>query len=259
MSDTGMSYMGKYGWTHCALALALLCPAGCGDAGVDAQPAAEQTAPEATLAEQVADVQAGRSTLIQLEQTAVCDDDLVALQQLTALRGLLLDSGDNTITSNGLAHLTRLPKLTHLRIRGASIDDPALAIICKIESLTILNLPHSTITDAGLAELKNLPDLDLLRLGSPAITDAGMATIGSLPNLKRLHLIDVPITDRGLAVLADMEPLESLYIDGATISDAAWEDLFHRRPDLHVHINQEHHDRDPHKHAHGERGADAGR
>ena len=82
------------------------------------------------------------------------------------------------------------------------------------------------------------------------VTDAGMRTLAELPALRRLHLIDVPITDAGLRVLAGREQLESLYIDGAELSEAAYDDLFRQRPGLHVHINQQHHDRDPHGHAH---------
>jgi hypothetical protein len=145
----------------------------------------------------------------------------------------------------------RLPNLTHFRYRGTGIDDFALGIIARgSPKLQILNVPRGDFTDSGLESLKELPDLVQLRFGSPRVTDAGMKTLAELPALKRLHLIDVPITDAGLAELAKIERLESLYIDGAMISDEAWDKLFRDRPKLHVHINQEHHDRDPHKHPH---------
>jgi len=60
----------------------------------------------------------------------------------------------------------------------------------------------------------------------------------------------VPITDDGLRELAKIEQLESLYIDGGNFSDEALAELFRARPGLHVHLNQQHHDRDPHKHEH---------
>jgi len=50
--------------------------------------------------------------------------------------------------------------------------------------------------------------------------------------------------------LAKMEQLESLYLDGADLSDAAVDELFRARPQLHVHFDQEHHDRDPSRHSH---------
>jgi hypothetical protein len=50
--------------------------------------------------------------------------------------------------------------------------------------------------------------------------------------------------------LASLKQLESLYIDGGQISDAGIDELFRQRPDLHVHLNAAHHDRDPHRHPH---------
>jgi hypothetical protein len=77
-----------------------------------------------------------------------------------------------------------------------------------------------------------------------------MTTLRELPSLQQLHLIDVPITDEGLRELAQMNQLQSLYVDGGNISDAAWDELFKARRNLHVHVNQQHHDRDPHGHPH---------
>ena len=79
-----------------------------------------------------------------------------------------------------------------------------------------------------------------------------MRTLAEFPSLKRLHLIHVPITDAGLAELTAIEQLESLYIDGGNVSDAAFDDLFKARPNLHVHLNLRHHDHDPHRHPHAE-------
>jgi hypothetical protein len=50
--------------------------------------------------------------------------------------------------------------------------------------------------------------------------------------------------------LAKIEQLQSLYVDDIAFSESAWQALFDARPRLHVHVNQEHHDRDPHKHEH---------
>jgi len=111
-------------------------------------------------------------------------------------------------------------------------------------------LPHATFSDQALAHLRGLAHLEQLRFGSPHVTTAGMQTIADLPALKRLHLINVPITDEALREFAKMEQLESLYLDGANVSDAALDELFQKRPKLHVHLNQQHHDRDPHGHPH---------
>jgi hypothetical protein len=204
---------------------------------------------EASFAEQITAVRAGNQTTILVEQTPLADDDLAQLQELESLTALCIDHEKSRITAAGLARLVELPRLSHLRIRGR-VDDESLAAVAQLHTLTILNVPRGEFTAAGLAQLAALPDLELLRFGSPHIGDDDMPTLGKFPSLKRLHLIDVPITDAGLAELAKLERLESLYIDGGRISDAAWDDLFRRRPKLHVHVNQEHHDRDPNQHAH---------
>jgi hypothetical protein len=217
--------------------------------------AASSAAPadELPLAEQIAAVEAGRSTQIRVAEAPLADDDLTALAGLTGLTDLLIDHPDSRITARGIAHLAPLPELSHLRIRGSGVDDAGIGQIVKLKSLLVLNLPRGTFTDASLAQLAELPELVQLRFHSPAVTDAGIAQLAGFPSLLRLHLIDVSLTDAGLAALAEMPQLETLYIDGGQLSDRAWDNFFAKRKKVgyvHVHINQQHHDRDPDKHAH---------
>jgi len=216
--------------------------------GANAEQSAGET--EQPLAAQMAAVRAGVGDTIQLEHTPLTDRDLATIGELKKLRVLLLDDPRGRFSAAGIGQLTRLAGLEHLRIRGRGIDDAALAEVARIRSLRILNVPQATITDDGLAVLKVLPHLVQLRFGSPQVTDAGMKTLAELPALLRLHTIDVPITDAGLKTLANMPQLESLYLDGGEFSEAELDRLFHQRPNLHVHLNQEHHDRDPHRHQH---------
>jgi len=198
---------------------------------------------------QCSHVRSGLVDTIDIQDQPVSDQNLISTNGLKTLRVLLLDHNSSRVSAFGFNRLAGYcESLEHLRYRGRGVDDDALAEIAKLKSLRILNLPHAEFTDAGLVWLKELPQLEQLRFGSPRVTDAGMQTISELPSLKRLHLIDVPITDAGLAKLAGIQQLESLYIDGSRISDAAFDDLFHRRPALHVHLNQRHHDHDPNKH-----------
>jgi len=208
------------------------------------------TVVEPSFERQLEAVQAGSSDTIHIASWRILDADISGLAETSALRTLIIDDPESRITAAGLKHLAGLPNLEHLRIRGSGVDDAALTEIAKIKSLRILNLPRGEFSDAGLAQLKPLPQLAQFRFNSPAVTDAGMLTLAAFPALTRLHLIDVAITDQGLKTLAGIERLESLYIDGGTLSDGALDELFRKRPDLHVHLNQQHHDRDPHKHDH---------
>jgi hypothetical protein len=222
----------------------VICSIGCTRAHVETPPV------ELSFDDQLSAVKAGHAEEINVSATAIGENDLAALAEVTALRVLLLDHPQSRITVIGIRHLAGLPNLQHLRIRGTGADNDVLEIIAGIKSLQILNLPRGEFTDAGLERLKELPKLVQLRFGSPHVTDAGMRTVKQLPELKRLHLIDVAISDAGLRELAEMTQLESLYIDGGKFSDEALAELFRARPDLHVHLNQQHHDHDPHKHAH---------
>ncbi len=205
---------------------------------------------ELSLAEQAKQVRSGISESILVEATPLGDGDLEVLRDLQGLHTLLLDHGDNRFSAVGLSKLSGLTNLKHLRIRGKGVDDEAISQVAKLKSLRILNVPQADISDTGLARLADLPNLENLRLGSPKVTPAGIESIAALAALKRLHLIDIPVSDAGLKALAGMKQLESLYLDGSEVSDAGVDELFRLRPELHVHFDQQHHDRDSSSHAH---------
>jgi len=204
---------------------------------------------EASWESQLAAVKNGGSDRIEVTQRQVGDDQLRQLEGLEPLRELLLDKG--TMTAAGLASLAKLPKLAQVRIRGARIDDDGFRQLCKISSLQRLNVPQADLTNDGLQSIAQLQQLESFRFGSPRVTDEGIGHIAQLDTIRWLHLIDLPLGDASLQTIATHFPqLESLYIDGGQFSDAAWDEFFKQRPGLHVHVDQKHHDRDPHGHSH---------
>ncbi|HEX3872064.1 MAG TPA: hypothetical protein VHV77_16580 [Pirellulales bacterium] len=205
---------------------------------------------EPSLIEQAAFVRSGDTDEIVIQLRPVTDAELDVLKSLTGLRVLLLDNADNRITDTGMETIATLANLEHLRIRGGAIGDAGLEALTACKHLRILNLPRTQATDCGLAKLERLPKLEQLRVGSPAITDLGVKELKGFPALRQVHLIDVPLTDVGLTTFSEMPDLESLYVDGALVTDEGYEALFQARPKLHVHIDQQHHDRDPHAHRH---------
>jgi hypothetical protein len=205
---------------------------------------------EPSLDAQLAAVQAGATDELQIATRPVSNDDCAKIATAQSLRVLLIDHPDSRLTAEGLKHLARLPGLEHLRLRGPGVDDAALAEIAKLTALRFLNVPRASFSDAGMAQLAGHAKLELLRFGSPHVTDAGLQALREMPALTQLHLIGLPLSDAALADLAKIEQLQSLYVDDIAFSDAAWEALFAARPRLHVHINQQHHDRDPRQHEH---------
>jgi len=210
----------------------------------------QQASVEPNFAAQLAEVKSGQRDGIQIERQPIDDEQLQLLTDTEGLEVLLLDHPENKINDAGIAAIATLPDLMHLRLRATNLDDASAAKLALVTSLQILNLPQSNLSDMGLADLTKLENLVQLRIGSSLLTDTGLESLKQFPKLKRVHLIDVPITDRGLAVFESLPRLESLYIDGGKVSDAAYDRLFKAKPGLHVHVDQAHHDRDPHAHPH---------
>ena len=199
--------------------------------------------PLGSLQHQAHQVRLGRSDVIRLQQTLVRDGDLESLRDLAGLRELLLESSE--LTDEGLEVLAELGQLEHLRIRGGRVGDLGLQHVSRCRRLRFLNLPQGQFSDRGLAALGQLTELELLRFGSPHVTDAGLAYLRALPRLRFLHLIGVPLTDAALSEVEQMSRLESCYLDEIPVSDQAVTRLLTARPQLHLHLDQKHHDRDP--------------
>jgi hypothetical protein len=225
------------------LGFVLLFITGCGPTNLG-------TVVEPSFTQQLDAVKAGHSKAIHVASWRVADDDVAQIGQATELRTLIIDQPESRITAAGLKHLAGLPNFEHLRLRGPGVDDDALAQIAQLKALRFLNVPRGSFSDAGLAHLAGHARLELLRFGSPNVSDAGIKTLREMPALTQIHLIGVPLSDASLAELAKIEQLQSLYVDDIAFSESAWQALFDARPRLHVHVNQEHHDRDPHKHEH---------
>lgn len=152
------------------------------------------------------------------------------------------------ITNTGLEHVaTHAPELKQLVLRESAIGDAGAKSIAKLEQLRVVNLPHSKLTDEGIASLVALPQVEFLRLGSSEISDRSLQLVRTSETIKFLHLIDAPITDQGLEALFGWNELESLYIDGSEVTAEGVARLVKECPDLHLHLDQKHHDADPRK------------
>ena len=214
--------------------------------------AAPGSAAEATLAEQAAAVRAGTSSRIRVADRALTEEEWGEIAGLEALSTLDLQEG---VADDAKAVLlSRLPRLERLVLRESPLGDEGFQHLAACHTLRDVNIPQARCTLVGLAALAELPRLKNLRLGSPALcpegkggTELGM-TLLQFPTLRSLHLIDVPLGDAGLEGIARYDGLWNLYLDGAGISDEAWERYFALHSEVHVHVDQAHHDRDPNRH-----------
>ncbi|MDG2223444.1 MAG: hypothetical protein P8L85_18830 [Rubripirellula sp.] len=187
-------------------------------------------------------------TSLHIQNFPVTDDMIPNVKDLEQLSTLVFDKG--AVTDKSMETIASLPFLQHLRLRLSPITDDGLRELSKSKSLWFLNLPHSEVTAAGVAELQRIPSLRQLRLGSPNLGNEVTREIAKFPAIRGIHLIGVPVTDEGLKTLAEMPYLESLYLDDSAVTQTGWDWLFREHPSLHVHVNQNHLDRDPKRHTH---------
>ena len=211
-----------------------------------AKPQLQTDRPETSVEELEAKLEAIRTKAtaeLRLKKRAPSDLHSYLAELDGKLFDLLLDGG---IDESALMELKDLPSLFHLRVRETALGDETLGSIVKNHpDLQVLNLPRAAFTQAGIQPLNQLPKLKQLRIGGNWIDDEIVAEIAKLPKLHHLHLIQPKISAAALESLADSPKLTSLYIDDCELPDSAWKKLFNAKPNLHVHIDQHHHDRDP--------------
>ncbi len=249
-------------WKHCTtglllcLVVGMLSASGCMDdfrSGSQKRTetvAAKELEPNENWSDISRSVLAGTTSVVQLSQTPIDDQQLQSIASARSVETLILDSGK--ISDASMTTIGSLISLTHLRVRESAITDAGIEKLVAggLSRLRIFNLPQSSITAQGIRHLLRLPELRQLRLGGRQIDDHAMVEIAKLPKLESLHLIGPSLTDAALEMVAVMPEISSLYLDDCHLSDDAWRKLFAAKPNLHVHIDQQHHDRDPAKHGH---------
>jgi hypothetical protein len=186
-------------------------------------------------------------TTLHLDGPRVTDGDLLLLTNTEHITSILIDSSD--ITEKGLNPLTSMQNLIQLRLR-TRLTDAAIPFIMKMTQLQFLNLPQADFTDDGIQILSSHPNIQLLRIGGKRLSNKSLESIATMPSLSFLHLIGVPVDDQGLPALYAMQQLQSLYLDDTDVTDEGLVKLLGKLPRLHLHIDQNHIDRDPNKHEH---------
>jgi hypothetical protein len=232
-----------------ALAAVLVSLFGCGPSGSKniLEPTAGQTA-RLDVSVQIAAVSAGEAHTV-VAAAPLTDAEWESLRGLASLRELVLEQG--RADDGRAAILATLTGLERLVLRESPLADAGFRRLAECHTLRDLNVPQAACTAAGVRALASLAALRSLRLGGQELAGVEVCeAVASLPQLRSLHLIDVPIGDDGLAVLQRLPGLWNLYLDGAGVSNEAWERYFQACPRVHVHIDQAHHDRDPHGHLH---------
>ena len=193
-------------------------------------------------------VNSGGDTL-RLDDFPATDAHFQTLSELERLRVLRLSGGQ--CSAAAARSLANMPQLEQLHLRNVALDDAAIAAIAESRSLWLLNVSGAAVSPQAIERLADLPRLRQLRLGIKGAVgngDAYAAAVAKIEGLQSLHLIGIGVTDQGLRALAKLPRLQSLYLDDTQISEDGWTWLFTNHSHLHVHIDQQHHDRDPQRH-----------
>lgn len=131
------------------------------------------------------------------------------------------------------------PRLAHLGLWGAKIDNDLLALTAALPDLENVSLYETSVDDAGIAVLAKLPKLRSLavtsiiryekpgfgppqwsypfmpkRVDRPRVTGKGLAAFASA-NLEQLDLLDAKLASADLAVLSGWPKLGSLGLPNA--------------------------------------------
>ena len=184
-----------------------------------------------------------------LRTSEISDASLAELASLTEGFEELteIDATSSSVSSGGLAHLTKLPLLKKLNLTSTKVTDQGMQHLAQVPSLESLALQGTAISDAGVATLTTLPNLKELDLRSCHLTPEGFAAIGRMPvleainldstggitdatfdlicnarTLKRLRMNYVQgVTDNGMNSLAKLEILEELFISECPVTGEA--------------------------------------
>ncbi len=202
---------------------------------------------EATLSAQIHAVENGESRSITLEQQLPTREDLRKLAGLKELQVIQFDAG--LADASDLFELSGNQSVIQFRLRLTPVNDLALAYLAdSFPSLQILNLPVLELTSSDSEHFSKFTKLTSLRIGGECIDSRLVGQLAKSTKLKHLHLISPNLVDDDLKVIAEIESLRSFYLDDCELSSEAWEGFFKLRPNIHVHLDQLHHDYDPNKH-----------
>ncbi|MFL2478598.1 MAG: c-type cytochrome domain-containing protein [Verrucomicrobiales bacterium] len=95
------------------------------------------------------------------------------------------DLSRTKVTNEGLKHVGKLGRLTHLNLNRTEIDDKGIAALADLQSLEWLNLYGTKVTDASMPIIAKYRDLKAVYLWNTAVTSNGVSTLRkALPEAK---------------------------------------------------------------------------
>jgi Leucine-rich repeat (LRR) protein len=134
---------------------------------------------------------------LRLSGTSIGDAMMSAISKLTELEELDI-SGCRSLSTESIATIVELPKLSKLNLYDTPADDGVAGDLARVSSLLWLNLDKSGITDAGVPSLVGLKKIQFLHLGSTSITDEAADSLSKMNSLKELIVTRTKMTQAGV-------------------------------------------------------------
>lgn len=195
--------------------------------------AKEAAAPTFVFAKTAPDLRNAPETVTQLLGYGVDDEALRATKHMPLLQRVRLvgrhtdeypqDYVGVELSATGLAELAACPRITHLHLESAVLDDRALGIVAgfaDLRELVIDDGRRCTFGRGGIALLANLPRLRSLHIdGCDGLTDSALAALARSRTLTEVRLVDCNrVSGRGIRALLGATALRRLELVRVDVS-----------------------------------------
>ena len=153
---------------------------------------------------------------VQLATDKAIQSGLPHISSLPGLR--ILELKGTALDDEGLRHLANLRELERLDIYKSSISGAGLAHLKACQNLTTLLLEHSPLGDEGLLHLRRLRSLTDVQLDHTQVGNVGLSHLRGHARLRWLSVNYTQVTDEGLAHLSTLQQLQALDIVGTMLN-----------------------------------------
>lgn len=179
----------------------------------------EATPITGSAGERVANAFASSLVLLNAAFTEMSDDGVRALERLSRLRAVNLDSCP--VSDAAAKALSRLPELESVTLADTDVgNDGVDALASRLTRLAHLDLGHTLVDDDGVERLRFCKNtLRSLSLDSRLISDRGVKRIADLHELESLDLFAADVTDACAEAFRHMTKLKSLEACGGRLTD----------------------------------------
>lgn len=100
---------------------------------------------------------------LSIQGSALTDRAIASIVQLSKLKRLVLDFGDNEVDPAALAQLRQLTNLEQFGLRGSRVSNAGLDALGGLKDLRVLILGETRIDEMGIARMRrSLPNLHLV-------------------------------------------------------------------------------------------------